>query len=236
MMVDFALAAERQEGLSPEQSIYQACLLRFRPIMMTTMAALLGALPLAIGVGTGSELRRPLGIAVVGGLLVSQFLTLYTTPVIYLTFARLERRFRPEAIGSDDAPVGEDRCCRARRHGRRSAARSTRDIAGRRRTQKRELFRAFHPSPGRNDVVDDQHRLARRSRLFQAARSPRCPISSVRRFACVRLAAGRQCRTRSASSLTTPLERQLGLISGLKEMHVDQHLRSFHHYAGVRAR
>jgi multidrug efflux pump len=94
MMVDFALAAERQEGLAPEKSIYQACLLRFRPIMMTTMAALLGALPLAIGTGTGSELRRPLGIAVVGGLLVSQFLTLYATPVVYLTFARLERRLK----------------------------------------------------------------------------------------------------------------------------------------------
>src|SRR5262249_12052310 len=94
MMVDFALAAERSEGLTPEQSIYQACLLRFRPIMMTTMAALLGALPLAVGTGTGSELRRPLGIAVLGGLLVSQFLTLYATPVVYLAFARLEQRFR----------------------------------------------------------------------------------------------------------------------------------------------
>ncbi len=94
MMVDFALSAERHEGLEPEESIYQACLLRFRPIMMTTMAALLGALPLAVGAGTGFELRRPLGIAVVGGLLVSQFLTLYTTPVIYLMFARLERRFK----------------------------------------------------------------------------------------------------------------------------------------------
>ena len=94
MMIDFALDAEREEGLPPEKSIYQACLLRFRPIMMTTMAALLGALPLALERGTGSELRRPMGISIVGGLLLSQFLTLYTTPVIYLYMEKCAKWFR----------------------------------------------------------------------------------------------------------------------------------------------
>jgi multidrug efflux pump len=93
MMIDFALEAERKEGKSPLDAIYEACLLRFRPIMMTTMAALLGGLPLALGSGVGSELRRPLGITIVGGLLLSQLLTLYTTPVVYLAFDWLARRF-----------------------------------------------------------------------------------------------------------------------------------------------
>jgi multidrug efflux pump len=93
MMVDFALEGERQRGLSSTDAIYEASLLRFRPIMMTTMAALLGGIPLAFGSGIGSELRRPLGIAMVGGLLLSQVLTLYTTPVIYIFFDNLAQRF-----------------------------------------------------------------------------------------------------------------------------------------------
>jgi multidrug efflux pump len=112
MMVDFALDAERTEGKAPEEAIYQACLLRFRPIMMTTMAALLGALPLAIGTGVGSELRRPLGIAIIGGLVFSQILTLYTTPVIYLAFDRLAKRYRKDetvkAPVNDAIPIVND--------------------------------------------------------------------------------------------------------------------------------
>jgi len=89
MMVDFAIAAERRDGVPPHIAIHDAALARFRPIMMTTMAALLGGLPLALGTGTGSELRRPLGISIVGGLVVSQMLTLFTTPVVYLYMDRL---------------------------------------------------------------------------------------------------------------------------------------------------
>ena len=92
LMIDFALEAERVEGKPAEEAIFQACVLRFRPILMTTMAALFGALPLAVGFGTGAELRRPLGIAIVGGLIVSQVLTLYTTPVVYLYLDRLRAR------------------------------------------------------------------------------------------------------------------------------------------------
>jgi multidrug efflux pump len=108
MMIDFALEAERKEHMPPREAIYQACLLRFRPIMMTTMAALLGGIPLAVGTGTGSELRRPLGISIVGGLLVSQLLTLYTTPVVYLWFDRLARRFGRSASGVPVVPLSAE--------------------------------------------------------------------------------------------------------------------------------
>jgi multidrug efflux pump subunit AcrB len=102
MMIDFAIELEREEGLSARDAIYKACLLRFRPITMTTMAALLGGIPLAVGTGVGSELRQPLGIAIVGGLIFSQMLTLFTTPVIYLTLDRL-------ASAKRGAPSSDDR-------------------------------------------------------------------------------------------------------------------------------
>ncbi|MFZ0772089.1 MAG: multidrug efflux RND transporter permease subunit [Candidatus Sulfotelmatobacter sp.] len=105
MMIDFALVAERQEGKSTSEAIFEACMLRFRPILMTTMAAMFGALPLAFGTGTGSELRRPLGITIVGGLIVSQMLTLYTTPVVYLFLDRLRLRFQGKRHGSLTSPA-----------------------------------------------------------------------------------------------------------------------------------
>jgi multidrug efflux pump len=107
MMIDFALVAERQEGKSTADSIFEACMLRFRPILMTTMAALFGAIPLAFGTGTGSELRRPLGITIVGGLIVSQMLTLYTTPVVYLFLDRWRLRLQKKPHGSISSPAPE---------------------------------------------------------------------------------------------------------------------------------
>jgi multidrug efflux pump subunit AcrB len=104
MMVDFALDGERRRGLKPAVAIYEACIARFRPILMTTLAALLGAIPLAIAEGPGSEIRRPLGITIIGGLIVSQMLTLYTTPVIYLLLDKLHRRLGGATRAEDGAP------------------------------------------------------------------------------------------------------------------------------------
>ncbi len=106
MMIDFALEAQREQGMGAREAIYQACLLRFRPILMTTLAALLGALPLMLGTGVGSELRHPLGVTMVGGLIVSQLLTLFTTPVIYLTFENAAERWRARRAAKAAAAAG----------------------------------------------------------------------------------------------------------------------------------
>jgi len=108
LMIDFAIQAERLEGKDPEAAIYEACLLRFRPILMTTFAAMLGALPLVLARGTGSELRQPLGITIVGGLVVSQLLTLFTTPVVYLYMDRLQARVQGESAATRAARLDKE--------------------------------------------------------------------------------------------------------------------------------
>ena len=145
MMIDFALDLERKENKPPQEAIYQACLLRFRPILMTTFAALFGGLPLAFGNGVGSELRKPLGIAIVGGLIVSQVLTLYTTPVIYLWFGRLAKKFSR----SDDRRL------------------KTRELFP---LKLDEHFRAIHPPSGRHGAADGGDCAGGRGGVFATAR------------------------------------------------------------------
>ena len=196
MMIDFALDAERNEGKAPQEAIHQACLLRFRPILMTTMAALVGALPLMLGSGTGSELRHPLGLTIVGGLIVSQVLTLFTTPVIYLAFDRLGRAAARRA---------------ARHAGHRRAQRRGRETAC------REPVGPLHRPARRHDVADASGwRWPARSRS-RSCRCRRCP-RSIFRPSRSRPACPAPRPETVATSLTTPLERALGAIAGVTEM------------------
>ena len=157
MMIDFALEAERKEGKPPLEAIYEACLLRFRPIMMTTMAALLGGLPLALGSGTGAELRRPLGITIVGGLLISQMLTLYTTPVVYLAFDRLAQPNR-----ANSASAIPDRG------------------AGTSGSEVMNILRAIHSAAGRNDAADDCASACGRAGVLACCQWRRCRRWNIR--------------------------------------------------------
>jgi multidrug efflux pump subunit AcrB len=192
MMVDFALEGERKHGKNATDAIYDACLLRFRPIMMTTMAALLAGIPLALGHGMGSELRRPLGIAMVGGLLLSQVLTLYTTPVIYIFFDNLGHRFS-----------------RARRRSRPDGERTATGGA-------HEYLRPLHSPAGGHHAADGGDRPGG-AIAFKVL--PVSPLAAGRfphdlGFASLPGASPEIM----ASSVATPLERQFGHIAGVTEM------------------
>ena len=185
--------------MSPRDAIVQACLLRFRPIMMTTLAALFGALPLALESGTGSELRIPLGVTIIGGLLLSQLLTLYTTPVIYLAMERLKQRFAradPRATRRRDV-----------RAGRAAARRSERD----------ELLRTLHPPAGRHDAAGDRAVAGRRSSPTASCRSPAADASISRPSASSASRPGADPAT-MAATVAAPLERRLGDIAGVTEI------------------
>ena len=210
MMIDFALEAERKEGKPPEEAIYQACLLRFRPIMMTTMAALLGGLPLALGRGTGSELRRPLGITIVGGLLLSQMLTLYTTPVVYLWFDRLAQR--AVALPRSATPSMPSRCRGGLTH---------------------EHLRSLHPRP----VAPRCWRWRccwRAPWPISCCRWRRCRRWSSPPSPCRRGLPGASPET-MASAVATPLERQFGTHRRHHRDDLDQPARLHQHHPAVRS-
>ena len=203
MMIDFALEAQRKEHKSAFDAIREACLLRFRPILMTTMAAMLGAMPLAFGHGVGSELRRPLGITIIGGLIFSQLLTLYTTPVIYLFFDGLAARF--SALRGRNRPPPQ------------SAPRGRRGRRSRPRNPAMNFSAPFIKRPIATTLLTVGAGACRASRPSGCCRSRRCRRSIFRRFRC-RL----RCRARvpkiMASSVATPLEREFGRIASVTEM------------------
>ena len=200
MMIDFAIDAERTEGKSPRDAIHQAALLRFRPILMTTLAALFAAVPLMLGWGEGAELRRPLGLAIFGGLIVSQMLTLFTTPVIYLGFDSLGRRWRQEAPHPNPRPEGCD--------GR---------LAPRGRGGAHEPLRAVRPPAGRHRAAHHRHRAGGHRLRFSCWRWRRLPQVD---FPVITVSANLPGASPDtmATSVATPLERRLGVIAGVNEI------------------